>query len=341
MNLATKNRLHNKTITNLVRLHFGDDCEIDKVEELKEGMFNTAYLIVCQIKGKEEALVLKVAASRSAKVLTYERDIMKTELDVMFMLHEKTTIPMPVIRGVASIDNELGCRYFFMTKLNGVPLNQVMNKMESDNLKEIKMAIGDLMAQMHKIKGLYFGYFQNRTGVSFTTWKEAYLDFMNNILADGVSGGIKLPYLRINKVLNNNSRYLDDVSESVLVNFDLWPGNIFVEEKEGKYQIEGVIDFERSFWGDPLAEIPSTVMMFKDLRANLCDDVTLWKKYCELMKRPTQLTKSEKSRINLYYLYLYIIMIVETYRYSRVYAFLQRTYAWSRMKKTLRLLEKD
>jgi len=340
MNLATKNRLSDHTIFNLVRSHFGSDWQINKIDELNDGQFNSAYLITGNCQGKADALVLKIAPSSTAKVLTYEHDIMMTEIDTINLLREQTSLSIPKIRAVSEGKNLLGSRYFFMEKLQGVPLNKVMRKLSIANLSRIKTAIGEIMAEIHKIKGDYFGYYENRTGKTFPTWKEAYLDYMKNILSDGKAGKIKLPYERIERVLDRNSHYLEDVKEAVLVNYDLWPGNIFVIDNQGEYSIEGIVDLERSFWGDPLADIPSTVMMFKDLSTNLSHDKTLWKRYCELMHRPPSLSKSEIVRIHLYYLYLWIIMIVETYRYSKLFAFLQAAYARNKMNKTLRILEK-
>jgi aminoglycoside phosphotransferase (APT) family kinase protein len=37
------------------------------------------------------------------------------------------------------------------------------------------------------------------------------------------------------------------------VHTDLWAGNVFVEESTG--EVVGVIDPERAFWGDPLADL--------------------------------------------------------------------------------------
>ncbi len=45
MKSKTKNLLAKEQITKLVKVNFGDSCEIGKITELKGGMFNSAYLI--------------------------------------------------------------------------------------------------------------------------------------------------------------------------------------------------------------------------------------------------------------------------------------------------------
>ena len=39
-----------------------------------------------------------------------------------------------------------------------------------------------------------------------------------------------------------------------MVHWDLWLGNIFVMKSDNKWVLEGIIDFERAIWGDPLTE---------------------------------------------------------------------------------------
>lgn len=44
----------------------------------------------------------------------------------------------------------------------------------------------------------------------------------------------------------------------------LWPGNVYVVEKNGKIVIEGVYDFERAFWGNPMADFNGMNMIAPD-----------------------------------------------------------------------------
>ena len=46
---------------------------------------------------------------------------------------------------------------------------------------------------------------------------------------------------------------LADVARPALVHTDLWAGNLFVDPGTGA--LVGVIDPERAFWGDPLADL--------------------------------------------------------------------------------------
>jgi hypothetical protein len=46
-----------------------------------------------------------------------------------------------------------------------------------------------------------------------------------------------------------------------VVHFDLWDSNVFVQERDGRFGIEGVIDGECAFYGDPLAEFVALAVL--------------------------------------------------------------------------------
>jgi fructosamine-3-kinase len=81
----------------------------------------------------------------------------------------------------------------------------------------------------------------------------------------------------------------------VLVHFDLWQGNILLDHGE----ITGLVDGERAFWGDPLAEMPSLALFgniddaFLDGYGGIAFD------------------DAARRRLALYRAYLYLIMLIE------------------------------
>ncbi|MCO5988682.1 hypothetical protein NE235_21480 [Actinoallomurus spadix] len=69
-------------------------------------------------------------------------------------------------------------------------------------------------------------------------------------------------------------------------------------------RIQAIIDHERAFWGDPLAEFV-TPTIFGDLE----EDDPLLAGYREVT--PLELTPAARVRLDLYRAYLYLIMLVE------------------------------
>lgn len=335
MKSKTKSLLSHDEITNLVKVNFGESCQIGSITELKGGMFNSAYMI--ERMKENDKIVLKVSIAPGTQTLTYEKDPMPTEVAVYRMISEYTQIPTPKILAYDFSKKHIPSNYFFMTALDGKPMNEVMRKINKENHENIKSEYASYFAQMHQIKGDYFGYFTEDKRYQFGSWREAYLHMMKMILLDGKRHGVKLPYKRIDKILRENTECLDQIKHPTLVNYDLWTGNIFVKKIGEKYVIEGIIDFERAFWGDPYADFSATFLFGKDIR----EEVIFWKAYKAKSGIIKDLQTEDIVRMNLYKLYLLTIMTVETYRYDFLVGFIQKSLSKSFMLKCLKALERD
>jgi aminoglycoside phosphotransferase (APT) family kinase protein len=220
-----------------------------------------------------------------------------------------------------------------MTALEGQTM--MKTKLEKDNKDSIMRELAGYFAQQHCIKGEYFGYFTQEEKYRFATWKEAYQHMMGMILSDGKAHGLKLPLERYEKMMRDKGQYLEQIKEPILVNYDLHPGNIFLIKQGDKYVIEGIVDFERAYWGDPYADFPAAFLMTYDVSKNK----SFWKAYREAANINHDLTKEEKIRLLMYRLYLFTIMWVEVYRYNFPYAMLQKFFSKKVALKCLNLLD--
>ncbi len=100
---------------------------------------------------------------------------------------------------------------------------------------------------------------------------------------------------------------LDEVTTPRLVHFDLWNGNILVDRPAGQGpRIGGLIDGERMFWGDPLADFVSLALL-GDIRR----DQAFLAGYREAGGR-AEFDAPARLRLALYRTYLYLIMVAET-----------------------------
>lgn len=85
--------------------------------ELTEGMFNAAYEIFGD--GPMVAgVVLKTGPAPGTKILTYEKEIMRTEVEV-YRLLEQTDIPVPRVLAADFSREVTDSDYFFMSRLEG------------------------------------------------------------------------------------------------------------------------------------------------------------------------------------------------------------------------------
>ena len=333
MKSITKNLLTEEQIRNLVKVNFGDSWGVSSITELKGGMFNSAYLI--ERPEEKDNIVLKVSLKPGTKTLTYEKDPMPTEVAVFKLVEEKTTIPTPRVLAYDFSKKNIPSNYFFMTALEGTAMHMVQKKMSKENVAKLKKELASYLAQLHQIKGEYFGYFTEDWNRQYKTWREAFLNMMAMILEDGKKNGTKLPYERYEKVLKEKSGYLEAVKEPSLVDYDLWAGNVFVKQQGEEYVLEGIIDFERAFWGDPLADFGGSVMLLD----NIYEEPDVWKSYQEKAKLGRGLSNEDQIRRAFYGLYIYTIMAAETFRYGFLYSRIQGLFAMKNIKKYLKILE--
>ena len=97
MESRTKNKQTVKSIQEMAIRAFGRENILEEsigVKELKEGFFNVTYQIT--LKDGKEA-ILKIAPPIDAEVLSYERNIMKTEVEMMRLIKEQTNVPVPEV----------------------------------------------------------------------------------------------------------------------------------------------------------------------------------------------------------------------------------------------------
>ena len=113
----TKGALTDAVVNQMVRRAFGRDAL--EMEELKEGYFNIAYRIGLE----DRQVVLKIAPPREVPVMTYEKNIMFSEVDSMRMIAERTKVPVPKILFYDDSCEIADREYFFMEMLRGQSLS--------------------------------------------------------------------------------------------------------------------------------------------------------------------------------------------------------------------------
>ena len=91
---------------------------------------------------------------------------------------------------------------------------------------------------------------------------------------------------------------LDEITQPGFVHWDLWAGNIFIKPKNGKYILEGVIDWERALWGDPDIETAVSCTFYGPA-------------FFEGYGKQLADSRPEAVRQSLYRLYLRLILIIE------------------------------
>lgn len=294
------------------------------------GEFNSVWKVTTDDLQK---YVIKIAPNSNVKVLTYEQNLIESEVCAYKKLSELKTVHVPKIFGYSQSENA-PYRYLIMEFAEGETLlNSKLTDKEKD---KIMYTLGHAMAEMHSIKDFDgFGYIQN--GLK-KTWREAYLSMVDNIVGDGLSKRAKIPYLKeIKALIEQNLSVLDEVKSPSFVHFDLWAGNIILDKNSDLYCI---IDCERAMFGDIMGEFISLdyISPFSTEK-----NKSLLKGYNSFANKKIEFTRNEMIRLYLMRLYLGLIANVECYyRYPKLSAQFFRRYFFSKqyLKTTIRELRK-
>ena len=304
MESISKNKLSISHINDLTQNAFGRQA--DTIIENNIGEFSALYVI--NLADKE--VVLKIAPKDSVRVLRYEQNVMRAEVDALKLVKDNTGVPVPRVLFYDAAGTYCDSEYFFMEKIRGVDFNSLLSGLSAGQTGQIIKRIGRLNREINEVKSDKFGYpaqAKRQTG----SWKAAFAGMVSDILADGEEAGIKwpVPYHEIENIAASFIYACDDVTTPRLIHWDLWPGNVLIDNGN----ITGIIDFERALWADPLMEY---YFRKHALNRDFIDGYGL---------DPSLLDKNAKIRLALYDLYLAIICVVEYYyrRYNGV-----SQYAW-------------
>ncbi|MBU5354143.1 aminoglycoside phosphotransferase family protein [Paenibacillus barcinonensis] len=246
MESTYKTRLSKEQLDLIIKHHL--DASIQHYEEMIDGWANQAYKIKL---GDGRSVVLKIAPSAATHMMRCEQDLMTAEVQALRLVAKLGDVPVPKVLAYDDSLTMAPAQYFVMDLMSGKPYNQIKAEFTQEVKGGIEQQLGFYNRRINEIQGEQFGYFSGKERQR-ATWREAFSMLMEDMLADGEAAkvNIGIDYDELRRLIEEKSDALDEVTESVLISWDLWDGNVLVQDK----QITGIIDFERSLWGDPLME---------------------------------------------------------------------------------------
>jgi aminoglycoside phosphotransferase (APT) family kinase protein len=299
MESKTKNKKTREQIEGMVRRAFdglgladGDDA----VTELKEGWFNAAYNIRLS---DDREVILKIAPPQDAEVMTYEKNLMATEVSAMRLVRQNPLIPAPEVYFFDQARDLCDADYFFMEKIQGENLEHAKADLSAEVLQAIEFRIGEIVREINRFPGSYFGYDGN-PDLRAETWKDAFLKIIDSLLEDAARKNVPFDFSHeeLRDAVVSHTPALDEVTQPCLVHWDAWNLNFFV--KDGR--VTGILDFERALWADPLMEAQFRALFFG---GGITPSLRGYGK--------TAFTFAEEQRSYLYVLHLALVMNIEHY----------------------------
>ncbi len=296
MESSTKNRQPRDVIERMAQRAFGVGLPVgdDAVVELTDGWFNVVYLVRL---ADDREVVLKIAPPSDAETLTYERNIMETEVATMRLVARNPLVPVPEVYAFDQRRDLCDGDYFFMERLTGDNLERASASLTPDAMVRIRERIGRIIQEINGFCGTYFGY-PGHERLRGDDWRTVFTTIVDSVLGDGLRRDVDYGFRvdEIRDALERHAPALDSVTTPRLVHWDAWDPNFLVRGGE----VTGLVDFERALWADPLMEA-----QFRPVFGEATAD--LMRGY----GRTAALTHDEQRRCHLYTLHLALVMKTE------------------------------
>ncbi len=272
-------------------------AEVTGTAPLGDGEFNAAYRVTC---GDGKDYVLKIAPPEDAAVLSYEKNMMESEVYWYGLMKEHTDILCPDIYAYDFSCDILKSRCFIMEMMAGEPLWKCdFTPEEAERVQEEKIG---MLAKIHGIRNDGYGYRQ--TGLH-GSWYEALRSMAEALVRDCKEIGYETPdgeeFL---KLIDRNEDILRK-APCRMVNFDLWDSNILYDNGRLVW-----IDPERGFWGDPVADF---ITVGKGQKAPLAEKKKELEIYNRTAAEKIELSRDTEIRYACAVAYLALIEEVEKY----------------------------
>jgi aminoglycoside phosphotransferase (APT) family kinase protein len=281
-----------------------DPAEVVEAVPLSGGTYNTLTRVTLRDGG---GVVVKVPPATEVPGLAYERDLLASEI-LYYTCAAGVGADVPVPEVVSSsLDPD---RPFLVMSLRpGVPWSELGDVLEEGERRRLRRELGELIARLHTVRGREFGYPGGRLGGPAASWRAAFGAMTEAVLADAERYGAWLPETpgRIRELLAAVGPALDAVTVPTLVHYDLWEGNVLLDGPPGERVVSGIIDGERMFWGDPLADFVSLALL-----GDITADTDFLAGYAAASGTPVVLDDAALLRLSAYRVYLYLIMVVES-----------------------------
>jgi len=155
---------------------------------LTGGTFNAVHLVTLAAGTR---LVVKIPPGPDTPLLRYEQGILGTEALFYQLAGQCREVTVPSVIAVEATGAAGG--YLVMTQCPGSPWPEVAPKPSGAERDQLRAALGALVARVHTITGSGFGYPSESVGPLRETWRAAFLDMVDAVLADAGTYPVTLP----------------------------------------------------------------------------------------------------------------------------------------------------
>jgi aminoglycoside phosphotransferase (APT) family kinase protein len=302
----TKVELTPGEIEALARAAFGSDVRLVGAAGSDEGWFNAAYALALTGPGPRRAF-LKVGPPPDVPVLTYEHRLMRAEASALEALTRAKVPHVPAVLAKDFSGRIIASDALFIAFVEGTMFSQARAQMSEAERVRVRRQIGEVCGLANQIEGEVFGY-PGQPLLQAGSWRAAFEEMVARLLDDArrFAAPLAEPAEALAQAFERAMPLLEGDRRPRLTHYDLWDNNVLVGQGAEGWELCGVLDWERGFFGDPLADVISltAVGSAEEQAAALAGQASV-------RGEAFALDEADRRRLALYRAYLWLIMIVE------------------------------
>lgn len=289
--MITKNKQSDITIDKMVQKAFPEKTVTD-IRELTEGMCNVTYNITFS-DGNE--CILKIAAKDRTGNTSNEINLMEAEVKAMRLVKDHCSFKVADVLAYDRSRSVCDGDYFFMEKLPGTNYSFIKEDLPEETNRKLAREIGKISRQLCSITNPTFGFLGEDK--RYDHLSDFVHTMLTNLISDGKKKDVDWGYNidLLTERFEKERHIFDEVHFATLVHWDMWEGNVFIEDDH----VTGIIDWERAMWGEAL-------MDDRFRKHNRNED------FLEGFGKQ-EFTAAESMRLRWYDIILYMTMMVEVF----------------------------
>ncbi len=238
----TKNRQSDEVIARMAQKAFPKK-QMEACKELTEGMCNAAYLVTFTDGSKS---IVKIASGDGKGLMSNEVNMMQAEVKAMRIVRKHNAVKVAEVYYYDTSHTICDGNYFFMEVLEGKSCSSLGDTLTEEEKSRINYEAGQIERNITSICGEKFGFLGEKK--RYEKLFDFFHQMISNVLSDAKKKEVDLG-ISADEVLQQlvqHKPYFEEVTQPVLVHWDMWEGNIFIKDKH----VSGIIDWERAVWGE-------------------------------------------------------------------------------------------
>jgi aminoglycoside phosphotransferase (APT) family kinase protein len=227
---------------------FGLSVRVVSARELSGGTFNTTFLITIN----DQQVILRIAPPPTADLLWNEQWLMRREQHIQPFFAALAPLMPRTLQ--ADFTHQLIDRdYVFQSYLAGDRWDEIAETFTPDEDLRLWEQFGRITKTIHTTIGTTFG--GPYPAPEFATWSETVLYRLEHTIQALAEAQLDVSDIRsVVAIVRNQTARLDAIEQPHLLHGDLWLFNLLVTRDVDGPTISGVLDADRAWWGDPLAD---------------------------------------------------------------------------------------